>query len=449
MKSNPILLSAVFLFGISAVNAQEKTTLSLNEAVNIALSKSDEVNLANSKVNTKSYEVQSMKMNQYPDFKISGQYLRLTNADIKLKSSQESSEPADPDAETTSSPKVNQLILAQANVTMPIFSGFKLKNSIKASENLYKSELANASFSKEETAMRVVQFYADLYKAQKSVELFKESLKSSHQRVTDFKAMEQNGIIARNDLLKAQLQVSNVQLSLDEAEKNVRLVNYYLVTLLKLSPETQIVVSPENVDANLFNTAIKTVNEALESRKDLEALRFAEKATEANIEIARSNYYPSVSLIAGYTLLDLQHVVRVENAMNVGVGLSYNLSSIFKNGKEMKVAKSKFEEIQHQQAILTDHIKTEMVVARENYELSVKQDKVYTEAVDQSSENYRIVKDKYDNGLSDTNDLLEADVDALSAKINQAYAKANVVLKYYELLEAAGQLTQSFNSTNN
>ena len=75
--------------------------------------------------------------------------------------------------------------------------------------------------------------------------------------------------------------------------------------------------------------------------------------------------------------------------------------------------------------------------------------KVYTEAVGQADENFRIVKDKYDNGLSDTNDLLEADVEALGAKINQAYAKANVVLKYYELLEAAGQLTQSFNSTNN
>lgn len=446
MKSNPFLFAAIFLFGICAINAQEKTTLSLNEAVNIALAKSDEVNLANSKVNTKSYELESVKMNQYPDLKISGQYLRLTNADIRLRSSQETE---DPDAEPTTSPKVNQLILGQANVTMPIFSGYKLRNSIKASENLYQSELANASYSKEEMAMKVVQYYADLYKAQKSVELFKESLKSSEQRVIDFKAMEQNGIIARNDLLKAQLQVSNTQLSLADAEKNVRLINYYLVTLLKLSPETQIEVSPDNVDPKLFSFAVQTENEALESRKDMQALLFAEKATEANIKVARSNYFPAVSFLAGYTALDLQNVVRVENAMNVGIGLSYNLSSIFKNGKEVKVAKSRNEEIKHQEAILTDYIKTQMVQAKENYTLSVKQDQVYTEAVAQASENYRIVKDKYDNGLSDTNDLLEADVEELGAKINLAYAKANVVLKYYELLEAAGQLTQSFNSTNN
>jgi hypothetical protein len=50
-------------------------------------------------------------------------------------------------------------------------------------------------------------------------------------------------------------------------------------------------------------------------------------------------------------------------------------------------------------------------------------------AVEQSSENYRIIKDKYDNGLSDTNDLLEADVEQLSSKINKALAIPNKILR--------------------
>jgi outer membrane protein TolC len=140
--------------------------------------------------------------------------------------------------------------------------------------------------------------------------------------------------------------------------------------------------------------------------------------------------------------------VTVTNAMNVGLGLSYNLSSIFKNGKDVKAAKSRAKEVEAQTAILTDKIKNDIVAARENYDLSLKQAQVYGDAVVQAAENYRIVKDKYDNGLSDTNDLLEADVDNLSAQINQAYAKANVALKFYELLEATGQLTDSFNTKN-
>ena len=445
MKVSQLLLFGILLIGISA--SAQQTNLSLNEAVSIALSKSDEVNLANTKVETRNYDLQTVKNNQYPDVKISGQYLRLTNADVNLKSSQEAN--ADPDAEPAASPKVNQLILGQANVSMPIFSGFKLKNSIKASENLYKAEQSNAEHSKEQIAMRVVQFYADLYKVQQSVGLFKESLKSGQQRVTDFQAMEKNGLIARNDLLKAQLQLSRYQLSLDEAEKNVRLINYQLVTLLKLPAETQIVVSPDNIDKDLFSRTVKTEAEALQARKDLESLGFSKEAAEANLKVAKSNYFPAFSLVGGYAFLDVQNVVRVENAMNVGVGLSYNLSSIFKNDKEVKAAKSRALEVETQRLILTDRIKTEIVSAREDYDLSLKQDKVYTEAVAQADENYRIVKDKYDNGLSDTNDLLEADVEDLSAKINQAYAKANVVLKYYELLDVSGQLTQSFNLTKN
>lgn len=447
MKVRKLLLLGIFLFGISSIKAQQKTSLSLNEAINMALSKSDEVGLANTKATTKSYDLQVVKNNQYPDLKISGQYMRLTNADVTLKSSKEAS--TDPAEEPTASPKVNQLLLGQANLTMPLFSGFKLKNSIKASENMYQAELANASFTKEETAMRVVQYYAELYKAQKAVELLTESLKSSKQRVTDFTAMEQNGIIPRNDLLKSQLQASRIQLSLDDAEKNVRLINFYLVTLLKLSPETLIVVSPDNIDKTLFTKKVNSESEALANRKDLAALGFEKEASDANIKVAKSNYFPAISLVAGYTALDIQNLVRVQNAMNVGVGISYNLSSIFKNSKDVKAAKSRAVEVLQQQSIMTDRIKIEIAQAREDYELSVKQNTVYNEAVVQADENYRIVKDKYDNGLSDTNDLLEADVEDLSAKINQADAKANMVLKYYALLEASGQLTQSFNLTNN
>lgn len=446
MKASKLLLYLLLLAGISA-SAQVKTNVSLNDAVSMALSKSDEVMLANTKVSTKAYELGSVKNNRYPDVKISGQYLRLTNADIKLRSSGEAS--ADPNAEPQTSPKVNQMVLGQASVTMPIFSGFKLKNSIAASENLYHSEQANAEYTKETVVLRVVEYYGELYKAQRSVELFNESLKSGQQRVTDFTAMEKNGLIARNDLLKSQLQLSKIQLSLAEAEKNVRLINYGLITLLNLPAETQIEVNPDNIDKDLFSKSVSSEDQALESRKDLEAVRFQKKATESNIKVAKADYFPSLALTGGYVALDLQNVVQVQNAMNVGIGLSYNLSSIFKNAKEVNAAKSRALELKQQETILTDNIKTEIVRARENYELTVKQDQVYGQAVTQAAENYRIVKDKYDNGLSDTNDLLEADLEDLSAKINQAYAKANVILKYYELLEASGQLTQSFNTTKN
>ena len=437
MKVNQLMLFGIFFIGISAVEAQEKTSLTIDEAIYLAWKNSNEVSLANTKVATKKYELQSTKNNQYPDLKVSGQYQRLTKASIDLKINKSSnSEPL---------PVVDQLMIGQVNASVPVFAGFKIQNSIKAYENLYQAETATASQTKEEVAMKVINHYADLYKAQKTLELLKENQKRAQQRATDFNDLEKNGIIPRNDLLKSQLQVSKIQLSIDEATKNLNIVNFYLVTLLKLPVGTKLEIK-ESDFANFQMDNVPTNDEpALQNRKDLEAVRFQEKASQANVKIARSAYYPSIAIIGGYTALDLKNVITVQNAMNIGVGVSYDLSAILKNGTMVRIAESRVLEVQNSQAMLTDYIKLEVQNAIEDYDLALKQNVVYAQAVEQSSENYRIIKDKYDNGLSDTNDLLEADVEQLGSKINKALAKANIIQKYYELLSVTGQLSQSFN----
>ncbi len=152
--------------------------------------------LANSKVNSKKYELQTAKDTQYPDVKLSSQYQYFPTANIHMESqssdnsSSDSGEPA---------PKMNQVVFAQAGVTMPLFSGFKIQNNVDLRNNMYLAESANAVKTKEDVALRVVQYYTNLYKAQKSLELLEENKKSTEQRVNDFIQLEKNGIIPKND----------------------------------------------------------------------------------------------------------------------------------------------------------------------------------------------------------------------------------------------------------
>ncbi|MBC5838798.1 TolC family protein [Flavobacterium muglaense] len=437
MKVSQIMLFGFFFIGIYSMEAQDKTSLTLEQAIQMAWNKSNEVTMANTKVETSRLELQSAKNNQYPDFKISGQYQRLTKVTIDLKTTSSSS--SDP------LPIVDQLVLGQANATLPVFAGFKIKNSIKLSDQLYQAEAANAMQTKEEVAMKVVNLYASLYKAQKTVELLKENQKSAQQRVTDFIELEKNGIIPRNDLLKSQLQVSKIQLTLDRAISDLNVVNFELISLLKMDAKTKLEVRESDFADFQMNNIPTDEQLALQNRKDLEAIQFQEKASLANIKIAKSGYYPSIAILGGYTALNLKNVLVVQNAMNIGVGLSYDLSGILKNGTTVKIAESKALELQNAEAMLKDYIKIEVQKAIEDYDLALKQNLVYNQAVEQASENYRIIKDKYDNGLSDTNDLLEADVEQLGSKINKTLAKANVIQKYYELLSVSGQLNQTFN----
>lgn len=428
---------------LPSLEAQEKTGLTLNEAINIVLSKSSDVALASAKVATKKYKSESVRNDKYPDLRVSGQYLRLTNANVNSNLN------SNPSNSTAAPLAVNQLMLGQINSSLPLFSGFKIQNSIKASENLYQSEKAKLEQTKEAVAMEVVEYYANLYRAQKAVNLITDNLKSAEQRVTDFVALEKNGIIARNDLLKAQLQQSKVQLSLDEAYKNVSVLNYYLITLLKLPEDYKIGIDENQFANNQPINIIKNEELALKNRKDLEAIHFIEKASENNIKIAKSAYFPTVNLTGGFIYLDLKNVLTVSNAMNLGVGISYDIANIFKNGANVKAAKSSALEASKAVEILSEKIKIQVQQAIENYNLALKQNLVYEQAIGQATENYRIVKDKYDNGLSNTTDLLEADVEQLNSTINYAYSRANIMLKYYEMQSASGQLTQSFQLTKN
>lgn len=441
MQINKTILLALLLLAFTKNQAQEKKLLNLKEAVAMAVTNSNASQLAKTKVETSKLELDNTKNNRYPRVKASAQYLRLSsaNVDSNLQSNSSSSEPAAP-------LKIDQLMIGQVNASMPVFNGFKLKNSIKVSESLYQSETFSEKHTKEEIGLQVVELFSSLYKAQQMTDLIEDNLKSAEQRVKDFTAMEENGLIARNDLLKAQLQQSNIQLSLDNAKKNTAVANFKLITLLKLPENTEVEIDIEAVKRDMLSNQ---GNVSLGERNDLKSLELKKAAAESGIKIAKSNYYPSLSLTGGYIAFDLNNVLTVTNAMNVGVGVSYDLSNIFKNGKQVKLAQSKAKETEIAVSLMNDQVKEEVFQAQENYKLSQKQSLVYDKAVEQASENYRIVKDKYDNSLSNTNDLLEADYEQLQAKINQALSKADVAQKYYEWQFATGKLTSSLNITQN
>lgn len=425
MNINKFIIIALFSFG--RVQAQENKQLSLQEAITLGTTKSNQAILADTKVKTSEWELKTVKNNQLPNISLSGQFFKLTQANVKGSFIPESGGNLD----------INQLAIGQATASVPVFNGFKIQNGIKASKSLNQAEVSNAVHTKEQIALYVTQLYFGLYKTQQMIALTEDYLKSAHQRVVDFQAMEDNGLLAHNDLLKAKLQESDIELSLATAKKNNSVLNFQLVNFLQLPEGTKVTISDEEF------TSLQTVSDNSISRKDLEALNFQEEAAKTNIKIAKGNYYPSINLIGGYIALDVKNALTVTNAMNFGAGISYDVSSIFKNKKNVEKAKSKAIETENRIAILSDKIKEEVQEANENYLLAIKQKEVYEKAQEQATENYRIVQDKYNNGLSNTNDLLEANVDQLQAKINYTISTSDILQKYYELQFQQGKLTQS------
>ena len=149
---------------------------------------------------------------------------------------------------------------------------------------------------------------------------------------------------------------------------------------------------------------------------------------------------PSIALMAGYIALDVPKFLAVTNAVNIGIGLKYNLSSLWKTKAKIQQAAARAKQLQVSEDILADNIRLQVNKVYQDYTAGTKKIQVYEKAVLQATENYRITKNKYDNSLATTTDVLDADVAALQAKLNYAASKADAIAVYNRLLQTAGLL---------
>jgi outer membrane protein TolC len=441
-----ILLGAVnllLIFKSGEVVGQQTRNLSLSEAIKMSVDNSKQLKLSKAKVDEAVANYHDMWNNHLPDVKASGAYLRVNNPNINLKVNLTGASSSDTTKSASSSVKVNQAAYGMVSASLPLFSGFRIKYGVESAKYLEQAAKLDVENDKEAVVLNTVDAFSNLYKAKNSVDLVKQNLEQETQRVTDFSNMVDNGLMARNDLLKAQLQQSNVELTLLDAQNNYRMACVNMDLMLGLPENTELVP-----DTSLFDnkadagSVINWEQTALQNRKDMSALNFREQAATSAIKSTKGEYYPSVALTGGYVALDIPNLLNIPNAFNGGIGLQYNFGALWKTGAKIDQAKARLHELQANEDMLTDQIRIQINQAYENYLLSQKKIAVYAVAVDQADENYRITKNKYDNSLVTTTDLLEADVAQLQAKLNFSFAKVDEVVAYKKLQEAAGTISK-------
>jgi outer membrane protein TolC len=195
------------------------------------------------------------------------------------------------------------------------------------------------------------------------------------------------------------------------------------------------------------NFAVKTLDEYLQTaynnRKDLAAIDLRKKASESGIRSAKGDYYPSLAVTGGYIAADIPEVISITNALNIGVGVSYNIGSLWKTKAKVQQAEARAKQAAIGESQLNDNIRLDVNHAYLNFFSSQKKIEVYEKAVEQAIENYRIVKNKYNNSLATTTDLLDANTKQLLERMNLIFAKADEVVAFNKLLQSAGLLAES------
>lgn len=436
------VLSLCFLVAAASLQAQQRKAVSLEEAIALSVKNSKQLKLSASKIEEANAKLKQAEDARLPEASVSGAGLWLPKPNVQLDESLKNNNSGG--GQQSKPISVSSAFYGMVSVSQPLYMGGRIRAGIESSRYLAEAVKLDADHDREAIIENTILAYTSLYKADAAINVVKESLEESRQRVKDYTSLEANGVLARNDLLKAELEASNLELSLLEAEKDRKLANVNLNILLGL-PEADewTAVLPVNQLAT-DKSLEEWENLAGSNRKDVAALQLREKAATGAITVAKGEKLPSLALTGGYVAADIPGLATLTNVINLGVGVKYNIASLWKTRAKIAEAEARQKQVAVSQGLLNDQIRIQLNKDYQDAILSVKKISVLEKSVEQANETYRIVKNKFTNSLATTTEVLDANVARLRAQLNYEFAKADAQVSQYKLAQTAGTLSGNF-----
>jgi outer membrane protein len=428
-----LLLLAPFL-----AQAQGSRKLKLDEAMKLGLEQSRSLKLSQSKMALMDAKFVELKDMALPSVQLSASYYRLSDVPAFTFQMSPHSEPI------TLFPVILNNYSTRASVSEPVFTGFRLKNGILSQQYLLEASKLDFEKDKSDITNNIVNAYYNLYKVQISKKLIQESLKDADERLKVVKNLEQQGLAIHNDVLRVELQRSNIELSEVDANNNLEVANYNFGVLTGLPDGT--IVEIDSVDlfrAKDFKSFPDYLKTSLDKRSDLKAADMRRKAAETNMKVARGNFFPNLSVGANYYYSDpnpryVPPVDAFHSTWDVGLSLNWNLTSLYTTHHQESEAKTVILQNTIAGDQITDAIRMEVNQDFVNYEQSLKKIDIAQRSVSQAEENYRTMLSKYNNSTALLSELLDADVLKLQAKLNLTFAKADAEIAFSHLLKSTG-----------
>jgi len=429
----------ILILFASSLFAQERI-LTLKECLEIGLQNSKDLKISQSKINYSDAKLSEINSQFLPQFKLFGNYTRLSDNIPAF----EFTSPFFPNAIKVSEPLYNNYTF-KLGFTQPLFTGFKLFSSRSAAK--YNLQASESDYSKEqnEAAFNIYNAYWNYYKAEEIRNVIAQTLQQIESHLKDTRNFYDQGLVSNNDLLKLEVQYSNTQLMLIEAENNLKIARIALNKALGIELDSQIKVSGTEISLDNVNYDLSEIlNEALNNRQELKSLAYKVKAGKEGITAAQSSMFPSIYLTGNYYYSNPNpRFLPAKDEFNynwdVGVTLSWDVWNWGLTSTQVSQAEQTKIQLETNYDQLKENIQMEVHSNFLNLLKTEEKVKVNKIALEQASENYRITAEKYNLQLATSTDLIDAETLKLQAETNLKTAEVDYQLAKVRLEKSLGK----------
>jgi len=449
MKLKLIAIAAILLAG-GVVFAEEtpqdvvdlSNGLTLEEAVTLSLTESPSIRMASSGEAMAVARLRQAQSTWLPMVSISETFTRSNNPVFVFASLLEQGKfgPEHFDPNFLNNPPEYDNYRTQLTAMLPIFDQLRRWSTISQARLGVEQAELQSEMARQMLRYFTIRAYYGVLVADAYKDVADEAVLSAEADVKSIRDRYETGLLVESDLLAAEVQLADFRQKQIDAEGNQIIARKALCSVMGLPLDTELTIAGELLPIDFVIESRETLlTEGLERRQDVQIAALTTQQATLGKRIAGGQFLPRVDGFASWGASGTS-ISDQNDDHALGVVVSWN---ILAPGRAYRLSEARAGELASQASSDKTRDDAELDVESSYHRFLAAQQRVARgeKAAEQATETLRIVRDRYEQGLTTITEVLRAQTAAVGARLARLGSLYDDYVGYAGVLRATGSLT--------
>jgi len=325
-----------------------------------------------------------------------------------------------------------------------LFQGWKTVSASSAARSNFEATSYQHESNLQDLILRLKQAYYRLLQAEHLVKVAEQSVERAKYHLEFAQARFEAGLATRSDILKAEVELSNSNLSLIRSRNSRLSLQGSLNVLLgreansPLSVVDDLGILEQKGKAD-FDSLLATAHK---HRPELQKMNSQLQVQKSNIQLARSNLFPWISADATYNFSG-PDLSSLNKGWSAGLSLSFPIFTGFSVSSRVTQERIAYLALEKQRSSLEQQISLDVWNAFLAFKEAEERIDNTQKFLENARENLNIAEEEYREGVGSMIEVIDAQTNLVAAEESHIEALADFKIAQAALDRALGVKTQT------
>ena len=433
----------LFFILVTPNHSKAQQVLPLDECVEIAKQNNQQLQLLNLEIQKKEKEVDKVTANYLPTVMLDGgvfwYYHTERKTDVSLKVNElpliGDVPPIPFGAEFTLAENNTFLGVANLGIYQPISQIFKIKSGSEVKEIDYKIVQNKYHEAEQEIRSGVSKLYVGIAIEEAKVSTYQEQIQLIEKKLKDVNVAVDAGELLDVFAIGLQADLFDHQSKFEQSKIDAEKYRLQLNTILDFPQDSLwkvTEVSFDSIGVMELLSIVSTDTAALSENYKVKNSDLMIQKAEAGLNYHKNQHIPDITLTAQGFYFGNIPLIPQTNVL-IGATLSWPILQWGKKTRDVEISKIQLQQARVQLEENKKEVRKDIIVVSQELKNAMVILRTAQQALKFRNRELKIKKDAFDNGLLNYKDYSDCQEKNLESKTLVLKAKANVIVKEYEL----------------